>query len=316
MRNWKLAAAATVTSGLLAGGMFAAFSFVARADTPAGNCNGTDSPLACTEDDTIPGPATVTLVITTDPGAVPVAVQWTALCTDSTGTTATYSKTGLSVTTPAGTGSESVDSAVALSSTTATSCEIQATATAAADANPPSGVPTPSATPVTSLNLAIQYTSNGLATATATATATTASPTPTASKTTTAPKLYNNQVHGFDGMCMNDKGNSSAKRTKVIVWQCNNKNPAQGWTFSNSKLKIHGMCLNAKGNGKQNSPLILWTCNGSGNEIFTHKANGEFVEKANGGTLCLNDPGFSTKNGTQLIVYKCKNTANEHWTKP
>jgi hypothetical protein len=32
--------------------------------------------------------------------------------------------------------------------------------------------------------------------------------------------------------------------------------------------------------------------------------------------VCLTDPGNSTKNGTQLTVGTCKNTANQHWSLP
>jgi hypothetical protein len=49
------------------------------------------------------------------------------------------------------------------------------------------------------------------------------------------------------------------------------------------------------------------------NELWTHKSNGEFVMKANGGKYCLDDPASSTHNGTQLIVWTCKNGTNQHW---
>ena len=35
--------------------------------------------------------------------------------------------------------------------------------------------------------------------------------------------------------------------------------------------------------------------------------------KANGGKYCLDDPASSTHNGTQLIVWTCKNGTNQHW---
>jgi hypothetical protein len=40
------------------------------------------------------------------------------------------------------------------------------------------------------------------------------------------------------------------------------------------------------------------------------------VEKANSYKLCIDDPAFSTKGGTQLMVYTCNNGANQHWTEP
>ncbi len=33
--------------------------------------------------------------------------------------------------------------------------------------------------------------------------------------------------------------------------------------------------------------------------------------KANGGKYCLDDPAYSTRNGTQLIVYTCHDGANQ-----
>jgi hypothetical protein len=50
--------------------------------------------------------------------------------------------------------------------------------------------------------------------------------------------------------------------------------------------------------------------------IWVHKANGEYVLKANGSKVCLDDPAYSTANGTQLIVYTCSDTRNQRWTLP
>jgi len=77
-------------------------------------------------------------------------------------------------------------------------------------------------------------------------------------------------------MCADDSGNSSALRAKTVAWKCNGSDAAQAWSFS----------------------------------------GGEYVLKAHGGTLCLDDPAYSTRNGTQLIVYACNNGANQHWSLP
>ena len=137
-------------------------------------------------------------------------------------------------------------------------------------------------------------------------------PSPSSSASATAVP----QVHGFGGACLDDKGNSAAERAKVEIWACNPSDAAQGWTYSGSELKIHSLCVNARGSGKSGSPVILWVCDGAPNEIWLHKSGGEYVLKANGYKLCLDDPGYSTKNGTQLIVYACRNTANQHWSLP
>jgi Ricin-type beta-trefoil lectin domain len=143
----------------------------------------------------------------------------------------------------------------------------------------------------------------------------TAAPTPTATASKPAPVTVH-QVHGFDGTCVDDFGNSSAERTKIGIWTCSPKDAAQSWTYSGDELHIHGMCINAKGSGKSGSKLILWKCTGAGNEVFVHNSKQEYVEKAGGWKYCVDDPAYSTKNGTQLFVYTCNNGPNQHWSLP
>jgi len=165
------------------------------------------------------------------------------------------------------------------------------------------------------ITVTLAYDANPSPPSTSTATAT-ASPTPTATKSTApATKVY--QARGFDGTCVDDFGNSSSERAKIGIWTCSTTDTAQSWTYSGDELKIHGdMCVNAKGNGKSGSKLILWKCTGAANEIFVHNSKQEYVEKANGWKYCIDDPGYSTKNGTQLFVYSCNNGANQHWSLP
>ncbi|MGH3195465.1 MAG: RICIN domain-containing protein [Streptosporangiaceae bacterium] len=124
------------------------------------------------------------------------------------------------------------------------------------------------------------------------------------------------EVRGYRGMCADDSGNSSALRTKILVWKCSSSDRAQSWTYSNSELVHNGKCMNDKASGGSRSPVILYSCNGAANELWTHNSHGEYVLKAHGGTLCLDDPAYSTRNGTQLIVYTCNNGANQHWSLP
>jgi hypothetical protein len=123
-------------------------------------------------------------------------------------------------------------------------------------------------------------------------------------------------VRGYDGKCLNDAGNSAADRTKVQIWTCSRASAAQQWTYRDDELTHRSMCVNAKGTAKNGAPVILWSCTGSANEAWTHKSDAEYVLKADGGKLCLTDPSHSTRNGTQLIVSTCANTADQHWTLP
>jgi hypothetical protein len=122
-------------------------------------------------------------------------------------------------------------------------------------------------------------------------------------------------IKGYAGLCANDPQNSSANGTKVVLWSCNGS-AAQNWTYASDELVHNGRCLTDPGSGGNGTRLILSGCSATNNHRWIHQPGGEYVLAARGGTLCLNDPGSSTQNGTQLNIYTCKNTANQHWTLP
>jgi hypothetical protein len=116
---------------------------------------------------------------------------------------------------------------------------------------------------------------------------------------------------------MRDMGDSAAKRTKIAIWACDPTAQGQGWTYHSDELQIHGsMCANAKGTGASGSLVILWPCTGTPNEVWLRKSGSEYALKAGKYKMCLTDPGFSTSNGTQLIVSPCANRRNQQWSLP
>ena len=123
-------------------------------------------------------------------------------------------------------------------------------------------------------------------------------------------------ISGYDSKCIDDKGNSSSNGAQVIIWGCNHGDSAQGWTWTGYELKHDGMCANDPGYGGSGTKLILWACNGSSNEKWSHVSYGEFKLYYSGrGQLCLDDPGYSKTNGTRLTVYTCNNGGNQHWSR-
>jgi Ricin-type beta-trefoil lectin domain len=123
-------------------------------------------------------------------------------------------------------------------------------------------------------------------------------------------------IKGFGGMCADDKGNSSANGTKILIWKCNSSDKAQAWTFADNELVHNGKCMNDQGDAGSGGKVILYSCSSAANDKWSELSNGEFKLKAHNGTLCLNDPRSSKKDGTQLIVYSCssKVSANEKWS--
>jgi AcrR family transcriptional regulator len=125
--------------------------------------------------------------------------------------------------------------------------------------------------------------------------------------------VASDQITGYAGKCVDDNGNSSAPRSKVQLWTCSGS-AAQQWSFSGGELRHAGMCMTEKGTRGSGSAVILWPCTGARNQIWSHNAAGEYTLKANG--LCLDDPSYSTRNGTQLDIYRCTGKSNQRWTLP
>jgi hypothetical protein len=123
-------------------------------------------------------------------------------------------------------------------------------------------------------------------------------------------------VSGYDGKCLDARGNGSANGTEVILWTCNSTDSAQGWTFTSGELRHNGKCANDQASGGSGSKMVLWACNGAANEKWSHTgSDGEFLlSLPSHGFLCLDDPGYSKTNGTQLIVYACHDSGNQRWS--
>lgn len=118
-------------------------------------------------------------------------------------------------------------------------------------------------------------------------------------------------IRGLDGKCVDDPANGSANGTRIEIWSCN-KTAAQNWAFSGGQLRHNGKCA-TEGSG---GTVLLHTCSTGTIDLWTHKPNREYVLRAHGSTLCLTDPRSSTRNGTKLVVSRCKDTANQRWSLP
>jgi hypothetical protein len=305
MHRVRLAVVATAASGLVAAGLFAALGGTANAGE-VDACSGTGTPIGCTLTGvSIDTPQTIELRALTDFSTVDFG--WSITCTSGQ---SQATKTGGTTVTSV---SNSAFASVPLPIANPDTCVISATAwlpgttSVVVTPSPTTASPTPKPPVPPVLTLEIDYNPQPSSTTTTPAPVTTA---------TASPVTYYNLVHGYDGKCVDDTGYSSASRAKIQIWSCNNTDPSQGWTYRGSELKIHGnMCIDAQGSGKSGSKAILWPCDGSPNEIWIH-SNGEFVLKANNYKLCLDDPAYSTKNGTQLMVYACNKGANQRFSLP
>ena len=119
-------------------------------------------------------------------------------------------------------------------------------------------------------------------------------------------------ITGYHGLCVDDSGAGTANGNPIIVYTCNGA-AGQQWTVApDGELHTLGGCMTASA-AASNSPVQFDACTGATSQLWTHQANGELINTASG--LCLDDTG-SGGSGTQLIVWTCKDSPNQIWTRP
>jgi hypothetical protein len=73
-----------------------------------------------------------------------------------------------------------------------------------------------------------------------------------------------------------------------------------------------GRCLDVTGASQTNGTgLIIWDCEGTTNEQWTHQDNGALTVYGN---KCLDVPGHATTPGTAVAIWDCNGGANQQWT--
>jgi chitinase len=130
----------------------------------------------------------------------------------------------------------------------------------------------------------------------------------------TSPTGATGPITGYEGLCLDDRGASTADFNPIQVYTCNGTN-AQDWTVnSNGTLTVLGNCLDVAGAGTANGTLVdLYPCNGTGAQSWVHESNGELVNTNSG--KCLDDTGYGG-SGTQVQIWACADTANQQWNLP
>jgi hypothetical protein len=121
-------------------------------------------------------------------------------------------------------------------------------------------------------------------------------------------------IHGYEGLCLDDRSASTADFNPVQVYTCNGTN-AQNWTVeSNGTLQVLGGCLDVDGAGTANGTTVdYYPCNGTAAQVWDPQSNGELINPNSG--KCLDDTGYGG-SGTQVQIWACADTSNQQWTLP
>ena len=122
-------------------------------------------------------------------------------------------------------------------------------------------------------------------------------------------------ITGYNGLCVDVRGASSANFTPVQVYTCNGTS-AQQWTVVQAGSTLHalGKCMDINGGGTADGTTVdLYDCNSTGAQVFIPQSNGELYNPQS--NKCLDDTGYGG-SGTQLQIWDCADTANQQWNLP
>jgi hypothetical protein len=138
----------------------------------------------------------------------------------------------------------------------------------------------------------------------------------TSSSSTPPPTGNTGPIVGYGGLCVDDRGASTANYNPVQVYTCN-QTAAQQWTVveAGSTLQVFGMCMDIYGGGTADGTTVdLYDCNDTGAQVFIPQSNGSLYNPQSG--KCLDDTNWSTTPGTQLQIWDCTGNANQQWSLP
>jgi hypothetical protein len=122
-------------------------------------------------------------------------------------------------------------------------------------------------------------------------------------------------ITGYEGLCVDVRGASTAEFTPVQVYTCNGTN-AQQWTVVEAGSTLHalGMCMDINGGGTADGTTVdLYTCNNTGAQVWEPQSDGALYNPQS--NKCLDDTNWGG-SGTQLQIWDCTGNANQQWNLP
>src|SRR6266567_2952863 len=127
------------------------------------------------------------------------------------------------------------------------------------------------------------------------------------------------------GKCLDDVHNLAAAGTPAEIWTCNGA-AAQSWKYvQDGTLRMHGMCLTVPAGAADGWKVRLGPCTDGARQqwrpVYPRAVDpslgGRPTALLNRGSgKCLDDPGWSTTNGTRVVIWSCNGDRNQAWTLP
>lgn len=141
-----------------------------------------------------------------------------------------------------------------------------------------------------------------------------ATPTPTTAPAPVDPppaSARTGSVVGIGGLCLTADLSNRGNGNPVRIYGCGGRQ-GQTWTAAtNGTMRSEDRCLRVGDGASPGASVQTWRCNGEPSQQWRFRADQTLVNPASG--LCLESPGGSTQEGTQLKVATCTGTTRQRW---
>jgi beta-glucanase (GH16 family) len=179
------------------------------------------------------------------------------------------------------------------------------------------GCTTPASSTTSGAGMSVAYVAAYSTGGSSSTSAPTPSPTPTTSASAggSAGGSATGPITGYEGLCVDVRGATSADFTPAQGYTCNGTN-AQMWTVveAGNTLRALGKCLDINGGATTDGITVdLYQCNDTGAQVFIPQSDGALYNPQSG--KCLDDTNYGG-SGTQLQIWDCTGNANQQWKLP
>jgi Ricin-type beta-trefoil lectin domain len=122
------------------------------------------------------------------------------------------------------------------------------------------------------------------------------------------------QIKAYGGLCLDDRGASTANSNPIQVYTCNGTG-AQQWTIdsSDNTIRALGKCLDVQNGGTADgTPVDLYDCNGTGAQDWNPQSDGTIMNPQS--DKCLRNTAWSASGGAQEQIWDCTDAYSQiYW---
>ncbi|MGW4983061.1 sigma-70 family RNA polymerase sigma factor [Streptomyces mirabilis] len=117
-------------------------------------------------------------------------------------------------------------------------------------------------------------------------------------------------------LCLNNHWASAADESPITIYPCNGTIAQKVTVTSDNRLKIQGKCVDVSGGGTANgTPVQLFSCSSNNPaQVWMPQPDGSLLNPQS--NKCLDDPGATLQEETQLQIFDCNKTAAQRWRIP